>query len=40
MNFEYTPKMKEWIARVSAFMDKHVYPNVDTFHKQHEAGDR
>jgi alkylation response protein AidB-like acyl-CoA dehydrogenase len=40
MNFEYTPKMKEWIARVSAFMDKHIYPNVETFNKQHEAGDR
>jgi len=40
MNFEYTPKMKEWIARVSAFMDKHVYPNVKTFEEQHAAGDR
>jgi acyl-CoA dehydrogenase len=40
MNFEYTPKMKEWIARVSAFMDKHVYPNVKTFEDQHAAGDR
>jgi alkylation response protein AidB-like acyl-CoA dehydrogenase len=40
MNFEYTPKMKEWIARVSAFMDKHIYPNVETFQKQHDAGDR
>jgi acyl-CoA dehydrogenase len=40
MNFEYTPKMKEWIARVSAFMDKHVYPNEKTFEDQHAAGDR
>jgi alkylation response protein AidB-like acyl-CoA dehydrogenase len=40
MNFEYTPKMKEWIARVSAFMDKHIYPNVKTFEEQHAAGDR
>ncbi len=40
MNFDYTPKMKEWIARVSAFMDKHVYPNVKTFEEQHAAGDR
>ena len=40
MNFDYTPKMKEWIARVSAFMDKHVHPNVGTFQKQHDAGDR
>jgi len=40
MNFDYSPKTKEWIARVSAFMDKHIYPNVDTFTKQHEEGDR
>ncbi len=40
MNFEYTPKMQEWIARVSAFMDKHIYPNVKTFEDQHAAGDR
>jgi alkylation response protein AidB-like acyl-CoA dehydrogenase len=40
MNFEYSAKTKEWIARVSAFMDKHIYPNVETFQKQHEAGDR
>jgi acyl-CoA dehydrogenase len=40
MNFEYTPKMKEWISRVSGFMDKHIYPNVKTFEDQHAAGDR
>ena len=40
MNFEYSAKSKEWIARVSAFMDKHIYPNVETFEKQHAAGDR
>ena len=31
MDFEYSAKSKEWIARVTAFMDKHVYPNVATF---------
>ena len=40
MDFEYSAKSKEWIARVSAFMDKHVYPNVATFEKQHAEGDR
>jgi alkylation response protein AidB-like acyl-CoA dehydrogenase len=40
MNFEYTAKTQDWIKRVSAFMDKHIYPNVETFTKQHEAGDR
>ena len=40
MNFEYSDKSKDWIKRVSAFMDKHVYPNVGTFQKQHDEGDR
>ncbi len=40
MDFEYSAKSKEWIARVSAFMDRHVYPNVKTFEEQHAAGDR
>jgi LPS sulfotransferase NodH len=34
MDFEYSAKSKEWIARVSAFMDRHVYPNVETFESQ------
>ena len=40
MDFEYSAKSKEWIARVSAFMDRHVYPNVETFESQHASGDR
>ncbi|MBI1359494.1 MAG: acyl-CoA dehydrogenase [Alphaproteobacteria bacterium] len=40
MNFEFSDKTKDYIRRVSDFMDRHVYPNVETFHKQHEAGDR
>ena len=40
MNFEYSQKTQDWVKRVSAFMDKHVFPNVETFQKQHEAGDR
>ena len=40
MDFEYSAKTKDWIKRVSAFMDKHIYPNVETFEKQHAAGDR
>jgi acyl-CoA dehydrogenase len=27
MNFDYSPKTKEMIARVKAFMDEHIYPN-------------
>ncbi|MEL7130469.1 MAG: acyl-CoA dehydrogenase family protein, partial [Pseudomonadota bacterium] len=41
MNFDYSPKTQEWIDRVQAFMDAHVYPNVDTYDQQHnEAEDR
>src|ERR1700754_4580284 len=40
MNFEYTPKQKEWIAWGSRIMEKKVYPNGETFQKQHESGDR
>ncbi len=40
MHFEYSDKTKEYIARVSDFMDKHIFPNLDTFTQQHEAGDR
>jgi acyl-CoA dehydrogenase len=40
MNFQYSEKTQDYIRRVTAFMDRHVYPNVDTFTKQHESGDR
>ncbi len=34
MNFEYTPRMKEWVRRVSEFMDKNVYPAEKTYNDQ------
>jgi acyl-CoA dehydrogenase len=40
MHFEHSPKVKELQARLSAFMDEHVYPNERTFHAQVGAGDR
>ena len=40
MNFEFSDKTKDYIRRVSSFMDKHIYPNVETFEKQHASGDR
>ncbi|WP_439817915.1 acyl-CoA dehydrogenase family protein [Zavarzinia sp. CC-PAN008] len=41
MNFDYTPKMKDMIARVSGFMDQYIYPNEKTYYEQHEgAADR
>ncbi len=36
MNFEFNDKTKSYIERVSAFMDTHVFPNLETYHKQHE----
>jgi alkylation response protein AidB-like acyl-CoA dehydrogenase len=26
MNFDYSPRQKEWMGRVSDFMDRHIYP--------------
>jgi len=41
MNFDYSEKTKELIGRVRAFMDRHVYPNVDRFDRElNEGGDR
>jgi alkylation response protein AidB-like acyl-CoA dehydrogenase len=34
MNFDYTPKMKEWIRRVGEFMDRNVYPAEKTYESQ------
>ncbi len=40
MDFEYSARQKELIARVSDFMDAHVYPAVPTYEQQHEEGER
>jgi alkylation response protein AidB-like acyl-CoA dehydrogenase len=34
MNFDYTPRMKEWIRRVGDFMERHVYPAEEIYYKQ------
>jgi alkylation response protein AidB-like acyl-CoA dehydrogenase len=34
MNFDYTPKMKDWIRRVSDFMDKNIYPAEKVYEAQ------
>ncbi len=39
MNFEYSEKTKEYIQRVSDFMDEHIFPNVETYKKQHEEAE-
>ncbi|MBM4269842.1 MAG: acyl-CoA dehydrogenase [Deltaproteobacteria bacterium] len=37
MDFEYSAKTREWIDRVQAFMDRHVYPNERAYYDQHAA---
>jgi acyl-CoA dehydrogenase len=34
MNFDYTPRMKQWIAKVSDFMERHIYPAEEIYNKQ------
>src|SRR5438105_7217638 len=40
MEFDYSPKVKDLQARLSAFMDAHIYPNEQRFHAEVEEGDR
>ena len=41
MNFEYSPKTQDYVRRVKAFMDRHVYPNVERFDRElNEGGNR
>jgi acyl-CoA dehydrogenase len=40
MDFVFSPKVKELQARVSAFMDEHVYPNEARYHTEVATGDR
>jgi acyl-CoA dehydrogenase len=40
MDFDHSPKVQEWQRRLTAFMDQHIYPNEDTYHRQVAEGDR
>lgn len=40
MNFDYSDKTKDLIARMEAFMDEHVYPNEQRFMDEVAEGDR
>ena len=40
MDFAYSEKVQKLQARLSAFMEQHVYPNEQTFHAQVAEGDR
>jgi len=37
MDFAYSPKVKELQARLTAFMDEHIYPNEVAFHAEIDA---
>jgi len=36
MDFDYSPRQKEWMKRISDFMDQHIYPAEETYAKQME----
>ncbi|MGH8455626.1 MAG: acyl-CoA dehydrogenase [Stenotrophobium sp.] len=40
MDFEYSQKTKDLMARLNAFMDQHVYPNENKFLEEVAEGDR
>ncbi len=40
MDFEYSPRQKDLIARLSAFFDEHIYPAVPVYEAQQAEGDR
>jgi len=35
MHFDYSPRTREYMERVDAFMQAHVFPNVETYEAQH-----
>ncbi len=35
MHFDYSPRTKEYMERVDAFMQAHMFPNVETYEAQH-----
>ncbi|MEM9289803.1 MAG: acyl-CoA dehydrogenase family protein, partial [Pseudomonadota bacterium] len=40
MHFDYSDKTKDLIERLEHFMDKHIYPNEETYAQQLAEGDR
>ncbi len=40
MDFKFSKKTEEYLARLGAFMDAHIYPNEERFHAQVKEGDR
>ncbi len=37
MDFDYSPRQREWLKRVGDFMERHVYPAEHTYHEQMSA---
>jgi acyl-CoA dehydrogenase len=40
MNFDYSPKVRQFQQKLQGFMEEHVYPNEAKFHEQLGLGDR
>ena len=40
MNFDYSDRTRDMLARLRAFMDRHIHPNQERFAAELEAGDR
>ena len=40
MEFEFSRKTRDYLARLGAFMDAHVYPNEQRYREELDRGDR
>ncbi len=40
MDFAYSQKTRDYLARLGAFMDEHIYPNEQRYRAEHDSGDR
>ena len=40
MDFQHSAKTVDYLQRLGAFMDEHIYPNEERFDTQHRSGDR
>jgi len=40
MDFQYSAKSSDYLERLAAFMNEHIYPNEERFEAQHRSGDR
>ena len=38
MDFDYSPRQKEWMKRVGDFMDHYVYPAEETYDRRNGGG--